>query len=781
MICRIVNLPLLRGIRWSAFALGTAAAVMAQHVSQHIAHSSAAPPLPALGTSLSVISALLLFPWQGKRHDADDSAQDRVHAVASAEASLDTFLLLDAERDDLGAIADFRISFSNRHAAILFAGFNGETTGRTALDMVPQILTGGFFDRLCRVVNTGEAIFGEFEIEDPRVKAAWLRYQVVRVGDGVAITLGNISEMKASEKRYKELGEFTESIFESAPFSIFATDPDGMITAMNRAAEELCGYNREDLVGKAPLTLLCDRRELVMRAKEQKLRTDPSLEGFDVLTSKAVGGGLDEQEWTLLRAGGMRVPIHLAVRALKRESGEVTGFVGIAFDVTEHRAMMEYVTHLATHDQLTGLVGRAVLQDRIRQAVERARRYGTKVALFVLDLDHFKRINDSLGHWAGDQVLLETAARLRLAVRSTDTVARMGGDEFVLMLEDLTNLADVEQCAHNVIRRLAPEMAVDQHQLQVTASIGVCVYPDNGTDVQNLLKWADAAMYSAKEDGRNQFQLFRMEMLKNSEDRLAMERALRLAIDRDELVLHYQPHVSLMTGAVLGMEALLRWQHPELGLLMPARFIGLAEETGLILPLGQWAVARACSEGKALSDELGMDLTLSVNLSPRQFQQKDLIASVERALFDSGLPASRLEVEITENTLMVNSATTLEKLQRLRELGVRIAIDDFGTGFCNFKYLLDYQVDRLKIDQQFVRQAAIDPNAAAVVRSIIAMSHGLNIRVVAEGVETEEQFRFLVRRRCDEGQGYFISRPVPASEFVKAVRNCGSIAALRSA
>ena len=736
------------------------------------------------GMGLAATSSLLLFPWQGhqrRKQDGEHPAQERLRILASAETSLDAFLLLDAERDEGGSISDLRISFSNRHAATLLDRFDGELTGRTLLDVMPQVLTGGLFDLLCQVVNTGEPLLGETEMLDSQVRATWLRYQVVRLGDGVAMTLGDISDMKASERRYKELGEFTESIFESAPFSIFATDPDGVITAMNRAAEELCGYSRTDLVGKAPLTLLHDRKELAMRAREQKLRTDPSLEGFDVLTAKATQGGLDEQEWTLLRAGGMRVPIHLAVRALKRETGDVTGFVGIAFDVTEHRAMMEYVTHLATHDQLTGLVGRAVLQDRIRQAVERARRYGTKVALFVLDLDHFKRINDSLGHWAGDQVLLETAARLRLAVRSSDTVARMGGDEFVLMLEDLTNLADVEHCAHNVMKRLVPEMAVDQHQLQVTASIGVCVFPDMGTDVQHLLKWADAAMYSAKENGRNQFQLFRTEMLKNSEDRLAMERALRHAIDSNQLVLHYQPHVSLTTGAVIGMEALLRWQHPELGLLMPAHFIGLAEETGLILPLGEWAVRQACMEGKQLCDELGLDLTLSVNLSPRQFQQKDLTETVERALLESGLPAQHLEVEITENTLMVNSAATLEKLQRLRELGVRIAIDDFGTGFCNFKYLLDYQVDRLKIDQQFVRQAAIDPNAAAVVRSIIAMSHGLNIRVVAEGVETEEQFRFLVRRRCDEAQGYFISRPIPASEFAAAVRTCGAVAALRSA
>ena len=732
------------------------------------------------GFGAAAASALLLFPWGSSRRQSSlaDPEQERLRLLASAETSLDPFAILTAERDEHSRIVDLRIEVANRHALQLLTGFESGLAGRTLLQLVPGTLASGFFDKLCRVIESGEPLMGEAAVRDPRIRASWLRYQVVRLGDGVAMTLADISEVKTSEQRYKELGEFTESIFESAPFSIFATDAEGMITAMNRASEELCGYSRKDLVNKAPLTLLHDRKEIAQRAKEQKLRVDPSLEGFDVLTAKAMQGGLDEQEWTMLRAGGTRVPVHMAVRALKRGDDEVTGYVGIAFDVTEHRAMMEYVTHLATHDQLTGLVGRAVLQDRIRQAVERARRYGTKVAIFVVDLDH---INDSLGHWAGDQVLLETASRLRLAVRSSDTVARMGGDEFVVMLEDLTNMADVEHCANNVVKRLTPELTIEEHQLQVTASIGVCVFPDAGGDVQHMLKWADAAMYSAKENGRNQYQFFRDEMLKNSEDRLAMERSLRLAIERGELRLHYQPHVSLTTGEVIGMEALLRWQHPQHGLLMPGSFINLAEETGLILPLGEWAIEHACKEGKALCDELGMPLTLSVNLSPRQFQQNNLVQMVERALQESGLPPRSLEIEITENTLMVNSATTLEKLQHIRGLGVRIAIDDFGTGFCNFKYLLDYQVDRLKIDQQFVRQAAIDTNAAAVVRSIIAMSHGLNIRVVAEGVENEDQFRFLVRRRCDEAQGFFISRPVPASEFCQAVRACGAVAALRSA
>ena len=730
----------------------------------------------------------ITWPWTSERRDPEmpsmllESEEERTRFLAAAETSLDAFAILDTVRDGSGQITDFRISYANTNAERLVkAGMDG-LTGRLLSAIKIKMADRRFLDTLRTVVNQGMTVGDEVDVtENPLLDASWVRYKVVRLGDGVAITLSNVSEAKATEEKYKKLAEFTSSIFENAPFSMFAADVDGVVTAMNRAAEKLSGYKRDDLVGKAPLMLLHDRKEMAERAKELGMSSAMMMDGFEVLTAKAAEGGMEEQEWTLVRSDGVRIPVNAAVRALTNDAGEVTGFVSIEFDVTERRAMMDYVTHMANHDQLTGLVGRAVLHDRIVQAVERARRYGTKVAIFVLDLDQFKRINDLLGHWAGDQVLLETASRLRQAVRSSDTVARMGGDEFVVVMEDITNIVDVEHCATTLVTRFAPEMSVEEHMLHVSASVGVCVYPDSAGDAPSLLRWADAAMYAAKEGGRDQFQLFREGMLKDKSNRLSMERSLRQAIGRDELRLHYQPYVSLVTGEVVGMEALVRWEHPELGLLLPASFINLAEETGLIMPLGEWAIRRACAEAKAMRDELGMELQLSVNLSPRQFQQKNLLEVIETALRESQLPANSLEVEITENTLMVNSAATLAKLQEMRELGVRIAIDDFGTGFCNFNYLLEYQVDRLKIDQHFVKLAATEANAAAVVRAIIAMSHGLNIKVIAEGVETEDQFRFLVRKRCDEAQGFFLARPVPATQFGETVRNCGAMAIVRSA
>lgn len=739
-------------------------------------------PIPA-----GVAVLALVWPWSpgrksGSKTEEQRAEIDRTRFLAAADTSLDAFAILDAVRNDAGSITDFRFSYANANAEELIESREGALAGKRLSDFFAIESDRGFMSTLSTVVNDGMPARAEVEVVDrPWVRATWIRYQIVRLGDGAAITFSNISEAKETEEKFRQLAEFTSSIFENAPFSMFAADVDGVVTAMNQAAERLSGYSRDELVGKASLTLLHDRKELQERAKELGLSASLPMDGFEVLTAKAAKGGMEEQEWTLVRSDGVRIPVNAAVRALKNDAGDVTGFVSIEFDVTERRAMMDYVTHLATHDQLTGLVGRAVLQDRIVQAVERARRYGTKVAIFVLDLDQFKRINDLLGHWAGDQVLLETASRLRQAVRSSDTVARMGGDEFVVVMEDITSVADVEHCASTLVTRFAPEMSVEEHMLHVSASVGVCIYPDFAGDARTLLKWADAAMYAAKESGRNQFQLFSVDMLKDKSDRLSMERSLRQAIANDELRLHYQPYVSLVTGEVVGMEALLRWQHPELGLLMPANFILIAEETGLIMPLGEWAITRACAEAKVMCDELGMELILSVNLSPRQFQQKNLLDIVENALSESGLPSNWLEVEITENTLMVNSAVTLGKLQKLRELGVRIAIDDFGTGFCNFNYLLEYAVDRLKIDQHFVRLAATEANAAAVVRAIIAMSHGLNIKVIAEGVETEEQYRFLVRKRCDEAQGYFLARPVPASEFCETVRACTAVAVSRTA
>jgi len=726
--------------------------------------------LAATGTAVALWTL-----WQEHSRAVDRRGASEAHSqfLAAAEANLDAFSLFEAVRNEAGEIVDFRFFYVNANTERLVGLPRSRILGRTLCEVTKVSRQGRLFANYCRVVNTGEPLSQDLPVRESNIKASWLRLQAVKLGDGLALTCSDISAAKAAGEQYKQLAEFTDSVFQNAPFSIIATDTRGLITAMNVAAEKLSGYSCDELVGKSPLTLLHDEKELAARRSELGAGDVPG-DGFHVLTAGVAAGEMDEKEWTLVRRDGARTPINLAMRAVTSGEGAVSGYVGIAFDITERKQMLDYVTHLATHDQLTGLAGRALLQDKTVQAVEQARRYGTKVAVFMIDLDQFKRINDSLGHVAGDHVLVETANRLRRAVRSTDIVARMGGDEFVVVMPDITSLADVEQCAANLVAKLAPEISIDQHLMQVTASVGVCIYPDFASDAKHLLKRADSAMYVAKENGRNQHQIFSLDMLKESVDRLSMEHALRHALANNELHMHYQPQVSLTTGAVTGMEALLRWTHPKLGKMAPEQFISLAEETGLIVPIGAWAFVTACREGKALIDELGMDLTVSVNLSPRQLQQRNLVQIIENALKASGLPARSLEIEITEGMLMVNSCGNLDKLQQIRELGVGISIDDFGTGFSSFSYLLQYQVDRLKIDQSFVKKSVTDANAAAVVRTIIAMSHGLNIRVVAEGVETDEQLRFLLRRKCDEAQGNFVAAAVSAQEFIAAVRTPGS-------
>jgi diguanylate cyclase (GGDEF)-like protein/PAS domain S-box-containing protein len=745
----------------------------------HGAHLGA---LTAVFMALAGTSVAVWALWRQYGRTAKLRGAQEAHSqfLAAAETSLDAFGLMESVRNDAGEIIDFRILYVNANAERLVGRPRSELLGQMLGSVTPGRPTSSMFAKFCEVVNSGEPLNEEFRVNFPSIRASWLRSQVVKLGDGLALTFSDISESRATQERYAHLAEFTDSVFQNAPFSIVATDPNGQITAMNVAAEKLTGYSREELVGKAPLTVLHDERELLGKA----LGIDPAatLEqyGFRALTAGIAVGEMEEQEWTLIRRDGVRTPINLAMRAVTTDTGQVSGFVGIAFDITERKQMLDYVTHLASHDQLTGLAGRALLQDKTVQAVELARRYGTKVAVFVIDLDHFKRLNDSLGHASGDQLLIEAARRLSRSVRSTDVVARVGGDEFVVVMPDITTVEDVEQCAANLVARLAPEISIEEHLVQLTASVGVCIYPDFAADAKHLLKRADSAMYVAKENGRNQYQIFSNSMLQVTTERLTMEHALRHALANGELNMHYQPQISLTTGAVTGMEALLRWTHPKLGCISPAQFIPLAEETGLIVPIGEWAFMTACCEGKALQDELGMDLTVSVNLSPRQFRQKNLVYVVENSLAKSGLSAEKLQIEITENMLMSNSEDILGKLQKMRELGVRISIDDFGTGFCSFTYLLQYQVDRLKIDQSFVKKAGIDANAAAVVRTIIAMSHGLNIKVVAEGVETDEQLRFLLRRKCDEAQGNFIGRPVAQEEFCEAVRTYSNQIPLRS-
>jgi len=423
------------------------------------------------------------------------------------------------------------------------------------------------------------------------------------------------------------------------------------------------------------------------------------------------------------------------------------------------------IAHLAYHDALTGLPNRPLFIDRLIVALAQATRGNHRMAVFFLDLDRFKDINDSLGHSTGDQLLKEVAERIRHCVREGDTVARMGGDEFTLLIPTIDSVDDATKIAQKIIETLKIPFYINERELFVTTSIGMSLFPGDGSDPETLVRNADTAMYRAKDQGRDNYQLYAPAMNARALERLALENMLRKALSQNELVLHYQPMVDVESRAIIGLEALIRWNHPELGLLAPAHFISVAEVSGLIIPIGEWVLRTACKQVKAWHRTFDSRITISVNLSARQFQASDLVRQISGALDESGLDPGCLELEITESNAMQNAENTIYTLRELKSLGVRIAMDDFGTGYSSLNYLKRFPIDTLKLDQMFVRDVMTDASDAAIVSAVIAMSHSLKLTVVAEGVETEEQFEFLKKEGCDKIQGFLYSAPLAASEL----------------
>jgi len=726
----------------------------------------------AVASVTVAVAAAVLYPHARDMIVALTTAnKDHENFEVAAESSLDAFYLMDSIRDPAKNIVDFRFTYVNANGEQRFGLRREDIVGKTVNELLPYMAETQLLDRLKQVVATGVPFTNEHEVHRQGTEPYWVVMQVVKLGDGVAVTNRDVSEERAHLHQIANLNEFTQSMIENAPFSIIATDPAGTVTAMNPAAEALTFYRKHELIGQHSMVMLHDSAEMSARAVQlSRDLLQPVQAGFNSLIARPKQGQTDEHEWTYVRKDGSRIWVNLAMTALKSEGDKIAGYLGIAFDITERKKLTEYVNHLAHHDQLTGLPNRVLLDDRMRQAIQRAKRNRHKVAVLMVDIDFFKRINDSLGHTAGDQLLDAVAKKLCSAVRQTDTVARMGGDEFVIVLPEFRDEKDAIKCAEAILHKVSTPTMLGNREVNVTVSVGVCIFPDCAEDADSLLKNADAALYEAKESGRNSFHVFNESMVVATADKLEFEHDLRHALVNGELTLHYQPQVSCVTGEVIGVESLLRWNHPRRGSIPPVHFIPLAEATGMIVPIGEWAIRTACHEGKELQEALGRELVIAVNLSPRQFRQRNLAALVGAALRESGLPARSLEIEITEQTLMSNSAATNETLVQLRKLGVKIAIDDFGTGFSSFSYLLQYEVDRLKIDRSFVNRSADDPNAAAIVRAIISMAHGLNLKVVAEGVETNGQLNFLLRRRCDEAQGFYFGKPVPASMVREAAR-----------
>lgn len=560
-----------------------------------------------------------------------------------------------------------------------------------------------------------------------------------------------IAHRRDAEARLNHTLSVLSATLESTTDGILVVDRAGRIVSFNQRFIELWQMppsvvqsGDDELALATAMTKLVDAEGFINKVRE--LYADVTRESFDLLELK--DGRVFER-----------------TSKLQRINGEVAGRVWSFRDITERKRAELRIQQLAHHDVLTKLPNRALLMDRLEMALERARRAKSQVAVMMLDLDRFKNINDSLGHAAGDQILLAVAERLSNCARKTDTVARMGGDEFVIVLTDLADRETVERVARSILEQVGQPITVGTRELVITPSIGISVFPDDGADPMNLLKNADTAMYQAKAQGRGNHQWFTPTMLLAADERLDLENALRKAQERKELSLFYQPLVAVSSGQVVGMEALIRWRHPRRGLLLPGKFIKLAEETGLIAPIGTWVLRRACKDGKMLQDRLQKPLIVSVNISTRQFRQVNLLQIVKDALRESGLPPKTLLLEITESVLAANALETTAVLKEIRALGVRIAVDDFGTGYSSLSYITRFPIDMLKIDASFVQNLTQDKNDAAIASAIIALAHSLGLEVIAEGVETPAQLAFLQTRECNEAQGFYLGEPVPAPEF----------------
>jgi diguanylate cyclase (GGDEF)-like protein/PAS domain S-box-containing protein len=543
--------------------------------------------------------------------------------------------------------------------------------------------------------------------------------------------------------------------------AVLCTDISGNITYLNLVAESMTGWPREEATGRP----LAEVFRIIDGATRHTAR-DPM--EMAVEQNRTVGLTVN---CVLIRRDGVESAIEDSAAPIHDRGGQVTGAVIVFHDVSAARAMSLQMTHSAQHDVVTNLPNRLLLNDRISQSIALARRQKRPIAVLFLDLDRFKYINDSLGHAVGDKLLQSVSTRLLAAVRSSDTVSRQGGDEFVVLLPAVASPEDAATSAKKILLALNAPHSIEKQDLHIDGSIGISIYPGDGENAETLIKNADTAMYHAKESGRNNFQFFTAAMNYKAVERQSIEGNLRHALDRREFLLHYQPKVNLDTGEIRGVEALIRWQQPNRALLKPAEFVPVAEDCGLIVQIGHWVLREACRQARAWQDAGLPPVRMAVNVSAVEFREKGFVEGVRTILSETGLEAKYLELELTEGVLMEHADSTASVLRELKMMGVGFAIDDFGTGFSSLSYLTKFPIDALKIDQSFVHQVTSTPGATTVVAAIISMGRSLNLRVIAEGVETQGELDFLQLNRCNEAQGYYFSQPMLPDKFAKLLAN----------
>ncbi|MNR89101.1 Cyclic di-GMP phosphodiesterase Gmr [compost metagenome] len=569
------------------------------------------------------------------------------------------------------------------------------------------------------------------------------------------------AEVTQRQTQLMEQQRFNALLLDAAGEGIVGVDAGGLLTFVNTRAARITGYDPEQLIGK-PLVGTLYR---VKTSGTRNLEADsPILASLrDGLVHHASNEVFWHEDDTTFPVEYTSTPI------LDGES--VVGAVFTFNDVSERLAAEAMIDQMAYYDSLTGLPNRLLFQDRLNQALAHARRHRRQTAVMMMDLDRFKIINDTLGHPVGDQVLKTVAERLLFRLREVDTVSRLGGDEFALVLPDLSETSDIAKIGQVIHEEVSRVIRIGEQELFVTPSVGISVYPSDGDDAVTLIKNAEVALYQAK-DERNRYQLYAPAMNASASEWLQLESHLRRALERDELLLHYQPQINLNSGEIVGVEALIRWQHPEWGMVSPARFIPLAEETGLIVPISEWVLRTACAQN-AEWQRLGLPpVRVAVNLSGRHLaKHAELVRHVDEALQATGLAPGHLELELTESILMEDVEAAIQTLSALSERGVKLSIDDFGTGYSSLSYLKRFPIDTLKIDQAFVREIASSEEDSAIVKAVIALAHSLRLNVIAEGVETDRQVAFLKDHACDEVQGYFFSRPLPIADLPAFLSN----------
>lgn len=541
-----------------------------------------------------------------------------------------------------------------------------------------------------------------------------------------------------------------EIIFDNSIEGIILTTANLRIQKVNKTFSEVTGYSSEDVIGKTPSLLQSGQHG-----------NEFYKDMWDTLNEK----GIWQRQIFNRKKNGEIYPEWLTIRVIKNSQGEIVNYLGLFTDLTSTKITQDTIHHLAYYDPLTNLPNRLLFTERLKQNITFAQRQYTRLALLFIDLDGFKKINDSLGHNAGDVLLQDVALRLKNSVRESDTVSRLGGDEFTVILNGYNDPNDIPLVLEKILKEISSEFTLGEHKVYISASIGISVYPEDGTDMVELIKNADTSMYAAKEKGKNRYEFYDAEMNRKILERLTLESCIHIAYDQEQFSVHYQPKINLNDHNVYGAEALIRWNHPTYGFISPSRFIPLAEEIGMIVPIGEWVLRQTCRSIKDWRERGAQNIKISVNLSSLQFRDPNLITMLETMIIEEGVDAASLEIEITESMLMHDVQGSIEMMKRLKAMGVSLSIDDFGTGYSSLKYLKQFPIDTLKIDKSFIDDIATDINDRMLTKSIIDLADNLGLRVIAEGVETIEQIEFLAQNGCSNVQGFYFSQAVDADTF----------------